>query len=156
MSASADLILFACELLGGAGRGLPLWALSWSVPSYLAVHAPRTLDASVYLFDLSSLQPCLTSQCAFFVYFGFSMIWDFPEFAHIQPAATWLGSSILVMLFSLQDKCSLLFFLLEVCSFFRIKLSSCTPPCLLVLSIVLQWLHLILYAFFGLVMWNSH
>lgn len=64
------------------------------------------------------------------------MIWDFPEFAHIQPAATWLGSSILLMLFSRQDKRPLLFFLLEAYSFFRVKLSSYTPPLLLVLSIV--------------------
>lgn len=132
-------VCFACELLGGAGKRSPSVSsllICPLLPGCSLACAPRTLDASVYLFALSSLQPCLISQCAFSVYFGFSVIWDFPEFAHIQPAATWLGSSTLLMLFSLQDECPLLFFLLEVYSFFRIKLSSYTPPLFLVLSIV--------------------
>lgn len=91
---------------------------------------PRTPDPSVYLFGLGSLQPCVASQCAFSVYFGVSVIRDFPEFAHIEPAATWLGLPALLMPFSLQDKCPLLFFLPDVCSSFRIKLSSYTPPLL--------------------------
>lgn len=133
MSASADLIL--CALLVSCWVGLGEVSPCELSPDWLFVLL-GLLMLSVCLFDLSSSQPCLPSQCASSVYFGFSMIWDFPEFAHIQPAATWLGSSILLMLFSRQDKCPLLFFLLEVYSFFRVKLSSYTPPLLLVLSIV--------------------